>query len=476
MLGRITKNTTYLTLAFIGQKLLALFYFVIIARVVGAEDLGKYTFALAFTTLFAVLADIGLSQSLIRESAKKPEKEQSYFSAVLCTKILLGVATYGLVFLAINFMGYPAQTKAMVYIAGIVMLLDSLTLSFWALFRGRQILKYEAIGIFVNQILIIISGLTILYFKFSLVFLMIPFVFGSLWNFLFSATLIRKILKLKFSFRLDKKVFKFLFGIAVPFALIAIFMRVYTYLDSVLLSSLAGDRALGYYSVAYKIPFALQVLPAAVGAAIFPAFSEYYVSMRARLKDIFDKAMAALLIIAVPMGFGLFSVAEKVIDRFYGAEYSPAILVLQILSFGLIFLFLGFPLGALLNACDRQKLNAVLVGLTMCLNVVLNIILIPQFQYVGAAIAFLISHFFLFCMALFFARQIIPYSRVALFFTFLKTLVSASVMVGVIFYLQNWNVFLLILVGIPIYFVVLFLLRGFSREQISLLRQVFMRR
>lgn len=459
-----------------GQKLLALFYFVIIARVVGVEDLGKYTFALAFTTLFAVLADIGLSQALIRESAKNPEKEQSYFSAILCSKIFLGIVTYGLVLVAINLMGYPAQTKAMVYLAGIVMLLDSLTLSFWALFRGRQILKYEAIGIFVNQVLVILSGLFILYFKLPLVYLMIPFLIGSLWNFLFSATLIKKVLKLKLSFRFDRQAFKFLFGIAVPFALIAIFMRVYTYLDSVLLSSLAGDRALGYYSVAYKIPFALQVIPAAFGAAIFPAFSEYYVSKKDRLKEVFDKAMSALLIISVPMGFGLFSVAEKLITRFYGAEYSPAILVLQILSFGLIFLFLGFPLGALLNACDRQKLNAVLVGLTMCLNIVLNIILIPQLQYVGAAIAFLVSHVFLFSLALLFARKIIPYSRVALFVTFLKTIVSASVMAGVIFYLQAWKLFLLIPVGVAVYFAVLYLLRGFSREQLGLLKQIFVRK
>ena len=59
----VTKNTSYLTIAYIAQKVLSFFYFVLVARFIGVESLGKYTFALSFTTLFAVFV-VGLGSGL----------------------------------------------------------------------------------------------------------------------------------------------------------------------------------------------------------------------------------------------------------------------------------------------------------------------------------------------------------------------------------------------------------------------------
>ena len=87
----ITKNAAFMTLASIGQKIISFVYFAIIARNIGEEGTGRYFFALAFTTVFVVFVDLGLTSVLVREAAKTREKIQSYFSTILSVKIILGI-------------------------------------------------------------------------------------------------------------------------------------------------------------------------------------------------------------------------------------------------------------------------------------------------------------------------------------------------------------------------------------------------
>jgi O-antigen/teichoic acid export membrane protein len=464
----VTRNTTYLTMSYIWQKILSFFYFVMVARFIGVENLGKYTFAISFVTLFSVFVDVGLTQALIRESAKYKEKAQNYLSAALAVKAGLAVLIYITVAVVINLMNYPEVTIQLVYLAGIAMLFDQFTATFWGVFRGHQNLKYEAISIAINQVVILMVGMTILYLKLPLIYLMLPFICGSLFSLLFSSISVRRVLKVKYKFKFDKKILKFLFRIGIPFALIAIFSRVYGYIDTVMLSKMIGDKAVGWYSVAMKIPFALQFIPAALAAAIFPAFSRHYLHDKEQLKFTFDRVMKFLVIIVLPISVGVTVLAEPVILAFYGSEYLPAVLPLQVLMMGLFFVFLNFPLGSLLNGCDRQVKNTFLVGITMVLNVILNIIVIPRYSFVGAAAAFMVSHSFLFVMSLIIAKQIIPYSKRNLLKVLLRSLVGVAVMGGVLLYLiDSLHFVVLIGLGAIVYFVVMYLIRGFTKSDVK---------
>jgi len=476
----IAKNTTFLTFAYVIQKILSFFYFIFIARMIGVDDVGKYTFAISFTTLSAVFIDWGLSQILIRESAKYKEKAQDYLSATLTFRLLASFVVYGLVFLGIglfvNLAGYAEITKQLVYLSGIVMVLDSFTLGFWAMFRGFQNLKYESIGVVGNQLMVILIGVTALILKLPLHFLIIAFLGGSLFNLIFSAILVRKKLNLKLKFDWNKKLIWFLLKLSFPFALLAIFGRVYGYIDQVLLYFLSGEKELAWYTAAYKMIFALQFIPSAFAAAIFPAMSYFFVRSHEKLKDIFDKAMAYLTVLAIPMMFGLASLADRIIITAYKEEYLPSILVLQLLAIGLIFVFLNFPIGSLLNSADRQVTNTKLVGLTMVINLVLNLILIPQLHFIGACIAFLCSHGFLFFAGLFVARKIIPYSKRLLLFTFAKTVLSGGVMSLVIILIkENVNILISIGIGVIVYFVIMFLTKGLDKQDLIEFKKIFVR-
>lgn len=473
----VTKNTTYLTLSYVGQKLLSFVYFVMVARMIGVEDLGKYTFALSFTTLFAVFVDLGLTQALIRETAKFKENAGKYLSAVISVRLVVSVLVYLLVVLVINLLNYPAVTKNLVYFSGVIMLIDQFTLVLWGVFRGYRNLKYESISVVINQIIIVFVGFIVLYSKLPLIFLMLPFLIASSFSLIFSLFSVRHFLDVKMIFNFDLKILKFLARLAVPFALIAIFSRVYGYIDQIMLSKMIGDTALGWYSVAMKIPFALQFVPAALAAAIFPAFSHHFIHDKEQLRFTYERVLRFLIIIVMPISIGVAVLAEPIILSLYGGEYLPAILPLQILMLGLFFVFMNFPIGSLLNGCNRQVANTKLVGVTMIINLILNILLIPTYSFVGASVAFLVSHSFLFFAGSLIAKKITPYNLIELWKVFWRVIVSTIIMGIVIWILRfSMNFVVLIVLGALIYFLTMFLFGGLRKKDVQYFIDIFIKR
>ncbi len=467
MQGRsIAKNTAFMTIASVGQKVISFVYFTIIARNIGAEGTGKYFFALSFTTVFVVFIDLGLTQVLIREGAKSKDKLQKYFSSVIFTKIFLGIITYLSAFAVINIMGYPVETKHLVYLSAVTMLFDSIHLTIYGVLRAIGNLKYEAYAIIGSQLTTLILGTTFLYLKLPLIFLIAAFTIPSFFNVVYSSTVLFKKYKIKFKPKLDRQVLRFMGVIAIPFALTAIFGRVYSYIDSILLSKLAGDIAVGWYSIPYKITYAFQFMPLALVAALYPKFSEYFVSDKKKLAFVFERAIKYLMVIVFPIAIGVGVLARDIILSLYTVEYINSILPLQILLAGLVFSYLSFPIGAFLNACNRQVTQTIIVFFVMVINIILNIILIPKIGVIGAAIAALVGNI---CLAVFgysIMPKIVKISHWFLFKSFLQICVSAVVMgIGVYFINQISHYTIAILAGAVIYPVMLFTMRAVTVEQ-----------
>jgi O-antigen/teichoic acid export membrane protein len=472
--SRIAKNTFYLTLATVGQKILAFFYFVLIARMVGVENTGKYFFVVSFVIIFSIFIDLGLSSVLTREVAKNREKANLYLGNILSAKIFFSVLTYLAVIITVNILGYPSVTKNMVYLGGIVMILDSFHLTFYAVFRGLHNLKYEAMGVIIGQFVTIIFGGASLFFGAPLYFLIIALILGSATIFFYSGILLIIKTEIRPKIIINRETLKFLFTIAYPFALAGIFVKVYSYLDSILLSKLAGDLAVGWWSVAYKITYAFQFIPMAFSAAMFPAMSAYYISDKTLLRKTFERVMFYLAIIAVPLACGIFSLAEPIILKIYGESYLPSIIPLQILIFAIIFIFLNFPVGSLLNATDRQMTNTLMMGGAMLVNIVLNTLLIPFFSFNGAAISALASYVVLFASGLYFANKVVDYNKIFLIRSLFKIFFSALAMSAIVIFLRPYISFIILIpLGMIVYFSAMFLIKGIEKRDIVNIVKIF---
>lgn len=482
--ANIAKNTSYYTFALIFQKIISFTYFTLVARALGPENLGKYYFAISFTTIFAIFIDLGLGNVLIREVAKTKDKAQDLLGSVLAIKIPLAVLSLLAAVILINLMGYPELIKHLVYISAICMILDSFTLTFFSTIRGFHNLFFESIAAIIFQLVVLSFGLTVLHLGLGLRPLMGALAAASSFNFLYSSILIWKKWKIcpapfcvisdstkkcgvKILPKFNKDLIKSIIKIAVPFSLFAIFQKLYMYLDTIFLSVLAGDKYVGLYQIAFKIIFALQFLPMAFTASLYPAFASYWVKNKEQLSTTFERAMNYLIIISLPIAIGIIVLADKII-LIFKSGFSGAMLPLQITMAALLFIFLNFPIGSLLNACDKQKINTRNMGIALLASVAMNIILIPKFQAVGASITVVITNLLMFLLGMAWVPKIIKIRSIKIISTFLKVVVAAAVMGAAAFYLKSLlNVFIVVIISGLIYFVLLFLFGGFKKEDIA---------
>jgi len=468
MPNSVAKNTAFITFAYVGQKVISFVYFTLIARQMGAESTGKYFFAMSFTTIFVVFVDLGFTNVLVRESARIKEKTQEYFSTILSVKIILALLSYLAAFVTINLMGYGVEIKSLVYLSALTMLFDSLHLSIYGVMRALGNLKYEAWGIVGSQFITLLLGGYFLYSGKPLIFLMVAFVIPSFLNVLYAASRLYQHYKIKLIPKYNKEIFKYLGRIALPFALAAIFARVYSYIDSIILSQMLGSTAVGWYSIPYKITFAFQFIPMALVAALYPRFSEFFIHDKEKLVYYFERGMKYLMIIVLPIAIGITILSKEIVLSLYTSEFLPSILPLKILMLSLIFSFLSFPIGAFLNACNKQSTQTAIVFGVLVLNVILNLLLIPVYGVTGAAIAAATGNLLLTIIGYIFISRIAKLPHKLLAKNFFSLFFSALLMGLAVYFLKSYLHYLLVIVlaGI-IYTFSLFITKAITISQVK---------
>ncbi len=460
----IAKNTTFFTGALILQKIMAFVYFGFLARALAPEDLGKYTFALSFAAMFGIIVDLGLVQMALREMAKHRERAGEYISNIIWMKIPLGAIAWMSIFFLINALGYPPLTRNMVYIAGLVMVLDSFCLTFYSIYRSRQNLIYESIGTILFQIVLVGSGLAVIFTNKSLLLLVAAVLASSLFNFIYSFILLNRAADLKLM-KWDLPVIKKMLKLVLPFLGIGALIKIYASVDTVMLSLLDGDAAVGYYSIPFKITFVMPLIAGAFIASVYPAMSAAHEN-KERLKSLFEQSMRYLIILSVPAAFGISMLARRVITAVW-PEYEPSILALQILIWAVIFVFLEHPLGSLLNASNKERTNMKNRAVHVSAAIILNLILIPRLSFIGTAIGAVISNGILFILGLYWAGKIVNYDKLKIFMYAFRSALAALAMSAFIWYFMDWNILLLIFLSFIIYFVALFLVRGITKNDLK---------
>src|SRR3989338_738371 len=433
-IANIAKNTSYFTLALVLQKIISFTYFTLIARALGPEDLGKYYFAISFASVFSILMDIGLTNVLTREIAREKNKANIYLGSVMAVKLPLSVITGLIIILAANLLGYGELTKILIFFSTVCVILDSFTSAFFSASRGFHNLSFESLSSVLFQLIVLVTGLTILKLDLGLKWLMGSLLLASIFNFLYALVVVVRRFKLSLKPIYNPAVIKLVLKISLSFGLFAIFQKIYTYLDTVLLAALAGDYYVGLYQLAFKIINAIQFLPLAFTASLYPAMSSYWASNRGQLAITFERAMNYLIIIALPISFGIAVLADKIVLIFKSGFVDSA-LPLKLSIAAVLFMFTAYPVGSLLNACDKQKINTLNMALTVAVSVILNLILIPKFQAVGASITVLATSIFMLILGLIQVPKIITYHPGRILKVFGKSLAASALMVIFIIYL-----------------------------------------
>ena len=403
----LARNTAWLMLATLGQKVISFLVFYIIARRVGPLITGKYFYAVSITSIFVVLADFGLTPVVIREMASDLEQGKAALARAIRLKwFLLPVAILCSVIYALAVRVEPEVFVA-VLIACLVLAADSISLLWYGALRGKKDLRFEAFGMLVCQLITGIVAVFATFFAKTVPSLVFALLCGSIWNVVWSYVWSRR-LGMRAEAVTPWSVRQILWA-ALPFGLAGLFVKVYSYLDSLLIREFQGHEAVGQYAVAYKLTYALQFLPLTFVAALYPAMSTAFArGDRESLKRTLSGSLRLMMFTSVPLAAMLSALAQPIVLTLYRHEYQGAIAPLSILPWVLVPIFLDFPVGSLLNASRRSAYKTGAMGVTMVVNAIGNILLVPHLGPAGAAWSAIVSFTILFALGLFFIRKELP--------------------------------------------------------------------
>lgn len=471
----IAKNTSYFTFSLILQKIITFAYFTVMARYLIPDDLGKYYLAISIYSILIAIIDIGQANLLTREAAKDQGSIQKTLDAIMAIKLPLIIVSAVVVFVLPILLHYPPLTAKLIYLSILIMVMDSYTNTFFAAIRGFHNLVYESILSTLSQLLTMVLGLTFIFYHFGLVSLMWAMIAGGALRFFWSAYLLAHKWNLSLKLKIVYSDIRAITILTLPFAWYSIFQKLYMYSDTIILSKLSNDYYTGLYQVPSKLLYALQFLPLAFMASLYPAFAAYWKGNREQLMITFERGFNYLVIISLPISIGSIAIADKVVLLFK-AEYIPAVLSIQIMIASIPFLFLNFPIGALLNACDRQKTNTWIMIATLIVSTAMDFLLIPKFSIEGASFAVFFTNAFTFFVGMYFVPKIIELRARKLLLPSFKAIVAALLMGLIVWYLKAYlNMFLVVGIGGILYFFAVFLMGGFRKEDVQSIFKSFRR-
>ena len=476
----IAKNSIVLLIGQTTSYIGGFFYIIYIARSLGPSGFGVLSFAIAFAGVFAVFGDIGLQQLSVREIARKKSLAPKYLANISLLKIPLAILTFSLIALSINLMGYPHDTVMVVYLVGLAVILVAFALVYYSVFQAFEKMEYQSIGQLLN-VTVMLGGVFIaIKYNFSVVGFAYLYLLASIIVLIYCLVVMR----IKFPtlikggagpLEFDRSFWLQTIRQALPFGLIAFLAGNYFYIDSVILSVVKGNEAVGWYNAAYKIVLALVFIPATFFTAIFPVMSKLSKSSLKSLKLIYERSLKYMLILSIPIGVGITLLASRIILQVFGAEYAASAIVLQILVWNTVLIYIFSAFDFLLYSIDRQATVAKVMAITLSLNVILNIILIPAYSYVGASIAAVLPNVAQLLMLVFILANTEYRLSPGSLITVAKVLVSCLTMVAFIRFASSINLFLLVLASALIYFLVLYILKGFDKQDVAILKSLFTR-
>jgi len=469
---RIAKNTGIFFIAQIVGSVLSFFFFVYAARHLGANGFGIFSFALAIGAIFGIFSDLGLGQITTREVARDKSLVKKYIGNIAGIKIIITIFSFiGLVVFA-NLAGYQKPTIEVIYLIGLAVVCRAFTAMFSSIFQAYEKMEYDSVGTILNSGLMFIGVYFAIILKLDVVGLAFIYLIASAVSLAYSFAICTwKFVKPKIE--IDWNFWKSTLKEAMPFALVGVFSTILNWIDTIMLSTMQGDSVTGWYNAAYRIVFVLLFIPMAFSTAIFPVMSRLHFSSKSVLKFAYIKSYKYLTIIGIPMGVGGTLLAEKIILLVFGSQYQPAISAFQILIWSAVLIFMCTPFTSLFSSANKQVILMKIMAISVIFNIVLNIFLIPKYSYIGSSVATVLSMLFIFFIYIFEVAKIgYKASFLEIINPICKALFSSLIMGIFTVNFGNFNLFLLIMFSAIIYFIIMYLIKGFDREDLNLAKRI----
>lgn len=386
----VLKNSAIGMAAQMAIKVLSFIFTVVVVRQLGPDSYGQYAGVLAFGALFLFISDLGLSPYLVREVARLRDtpdatnRISALYSNVLILRILLSLLAGVLMVSAAWLTGRPTLMVGAIALNAIGVVLYSIHGSSDAVLVGYERIDISSFMRVVNQVVFVALGALTLWLGFGYYGLIIATLIGIAIMTWFCWTSLGR---LGISVRAAlASTWPGLLRASLPFGLIGLTLGFSYKFDSVLLSIYRGDAETGHYNAAYNLVFSAVMISNVLNTALYPSLSRQVVTDSRNMAPIYERILRYLLIVALPIAVGISVLASDVVTFLYDTSYASSIPVLQIIIWVVPLMYLSEFLGYVVLIGGKEHAAARSVFISTGVNVLANLIVIPQYGLNGAAI------------------------------------------------------------------------------------------
>ncbi|MBU1927522.1 flippase [bacterium] len=386
------KNTSWLFGEKILRMVVGLFVGVWVARYLGPEQFGLFSYAQSFVGLFTAIATLGLDGIVVRELVKDESRRDELIGTAFWLKLMGALSVLIVLAFAVNFTSNDSYTNTLVFIIASATIFQSFNvIDFY--FQSKVLSRYVVFANIITLFLSSIAKIVLILYNAPL----IAFAWVTLFDsFILACGFVYFYFKSHLANRV--KIFKFNRASAVallrdswPLILSGMVIAIYMKIDQVMIKEMMNAEAVGQYAAAVRLSEAWYFIPMVVASSLFPAIINakktskelYY----ARLQKLYDLMVWMAIAIALPMTF----LSDWIVELLYGGQYNQAGSVLMIHIWAGVFVFLGVAFSNYLVSENLTKKSFFRTALGASTNVGLNFVLIPKYGINGAAIATLLS-------------------------------------------------------------------------------------
>lgn len=405
MLLRVVENISWLSLDKVLRLGVGLFVGVWVARYLGPAGYGMLNYAVAFVTLFSVLATLGLDQIVVRELVHSPENEgklvgTSFFLKLMGGVIVLFLATFTAFFVHRG----DGKTILMIFFVSLGMVAQAfLAIDFF--FQSKILSKYTVIAqntaffvVSLLRVFLILMRLSVEWF--AMMSLFEACIAGIFLVFFYN----RKgghISNWKFDGEMAKKLLYHSWPLILSSVAISLYMRV----DQVMIRNMLGEKEVGWYSAAVSLTEVWYFIPGIFTSSVFPSLVE---AKKIEEKLYRQRAKQLLMLLgglAVMMALPISLLSNWIVLLLFGEAYRTAGDILRLYVWASVFVFLGVGSSFLLITENLEKISLYRTCVGLLVNIILNLILINLLGVVGAALATIFSYFISVFFTVFFPKS-----------------------------------------------------------------------
>ena len=379
---------------------------------VGEEMYGFYFSLFNFAFILNILLDLGINNFNNRAIARDYTVLRDYLAAIIPLKLVLSLVYAGVVLLAGKMIGYSPEQFKMLWILIANQFLASFILYLRTNISGLQYYRTDSLlSVMDRSLMILFTGL-LLWGNFTKQPFRIEwFVYTQTLSYTLTLITVASIVRYRSGSFISRINFKRSLGIlrlSYPFALLILLMSLFNRIDSVMLERMLanGKEEAGIYAQSFRIFEAGSQFSFLFAMLLLPMFSRM-LRMKQNVNDLVRMALPLLMVAGLTVAVSCNFYRVEIIDLMYLSPAPYSSKIFGILMVGFLFVSTSYIYGTLLTANNNLRYLNILAGATVVINVTLNLILIPRFHAVGAAISSLVSQAFYATTQLFLSRHIL---------------------------------------------------------------------